>query len=143
MPLFPRDQAIEDSAGPGPQELPIRLIGLALALPSSSYFSNYEVYIAERRFSKDKSQLIKLVYESRPYQKRVSEYGMNETKIYKLRMTRDSACDEAATAVLGTRNSEMQGSSTRRSLASIDPNATLPCYRTTVDDYRKALARAH
>jgi hypothetical protein len=141
-PLPPPNEAIEDPAGRGPQELPIRLIGLALALPSSSYFSNYEVYIAERRVSKDKSQLIKLVYESRPYQKRVSEYGMNEARIYKLRMTRDSACDEAASAVVGTQPSKMQGSSTSRSLPSIDPNATLPCYRTTVDDYRKALARA-
>jgi putative methionine-R-sulfoxide reductase with GAF domain len=142
-PLPPPEQAIEDPAGRGPQELPIRLIGLALALPSSSYFSNYEVYIAERRVGKDKSQLIKLVYESRPYQKRVSEYGMNETRIYKLRMTRDAACDEVASQVVGTQHSEMQGSSTRPSLTSIDRNSMLPCYRTTVDDYRKALARAH
>ena len=34
---------------PATQEMPLRLIGLAMALPSSSYFSNYEVYIAERR----------------------------------------------------------------------------------------------
>ena len=140
-PLPPRE--IEDPVGGGPQELPVRLIGLALALPSSSYFSNYEVYIAERRVGKDKSQLIKLVYESRPYQKRVSEYGMNETKIYKLRITRDAACDETASQVVGTQNSPLQGSSTRGGLTSIDPNGMLPCYRTTVDDYRKALARAH
>jgi hypothetical protein len=68
---------------------------------------------------------------------------MNETRIYKLRMTRDAACDEVASQVVGTQHSEMQGSSTRPSLTSIDRNSMLPCYRTTVDDYRKALARAH
>src|SRR6266700_742320 len=56
----------ENPRGPVTEEMAIRLIGLALALPSSSYFSNYEVFIAERRISKVASQLIKLVYVSLP-----------------------------------------------------------------------------
>src|SRR5438034_4259275 len=61
---------VENPRGQVTEEMAIRLIGLALALPSSSYFSNYEVFIAERRISKVASQLIKLVYVSLPYQRR-------------------------------------------------------------------------
>src|SRR5947209_13340278 len=68
----PSRPMIDNSRGPVTEEMAIRLIGLALALPSSSYFSNYEVFIAERRISKVASQLIKLVYVSLPYQRRLS-----------------------------------------------------------------------
>ena len=37
---------------PATIEIPLRLIGPVLALPGSSYFSNYEVFIAERKLSK-------------------------------------------------------------------------------------------
>src|SRR5437870_1806092 len=73
----PPPPVIDNPRGPATQELPVRVIGLALALPSSSYFSNYEVFIAERQLSKDESQLINLVYVSLPYQRRLSEYGLN------------------------------------------------------------------
>src|SRR5438034_9397667 len=85
---------VENPRGPVTEEMAIRLIGLALALPSSSYFSNYEVFIAERQLSKDESQLIKLVYVSLPYQRRLSEYGLNNSRVYKLRVTRDLTCHE-------------------------------------------------
>jgi len=65
----------ENGLGPGTEELSVRLIGPALSLPSSSYFANYEVFIAERRLKKDQLQFIKLVYESLPYQRRLSEYA--------------------------------------------------------------------
>jgi L-methionine (R)-S-oxide reductase len=137
----PPRKIIEEPSGPGPQELPLRLIGLALALPSSSYFSNYEVFIAERRIAKDESQLIKLVYESRPYQRRMSEYGVNDSKLYKVRVKRDATCDETALQVVGNHYSEMRTSAGHPALNSIDGNSILPCYRTTVDEYRKALSR--
>ena len=57
------------------EELSVRLVGLALSLPNSSYFANYEVFIAERRLKNAQSQFIKLVYESLPYQRRLSEYA--------------------------------------------------------------------
>src|SRR2546425_2980430 len=91
----PSRPVIDNSRGPVTEEMAIRLIGLALALPSSSYFSNYEVFIAERRISKVASQLIKLVYVSLPYQRRLSEYGLNNSKVYKLRVSRDRTCDES------------------------------------------------
>src|SRR5439155_649168 len=86
---------VENPRGQVTEEMAIRLIGLALALPSSSYFSNYEVFIAERRISKVASQLIKLVYVSLPYQRRLSEYGLNNSRVYKLRVSRDRTCDES------------------------------------------------
>ena len=130
---------IEEPRGGSTQELPVRLIGLSLALPGSSFFSNYEVFIAERRIAKDESQLIKLVYESRPYQRRMSEYGLDNSKIYKLRVTRDATCDETASQVAGNHYSELQSSAGHRAFP--DRNTILPCYRTTVDDYRKTLSR--
>jgi hypothetical protein len=130
---------IEEPSGRSMQEVPVRLIGLSLALPGSSFFSNYEVFIAERRIAKDESQLIKLVYESRPYQRRMSEYGLDESKIYKLRVTRDATCDESALQVAGNHYSKLKSASNHGAFP--DRNTILPCYRTTVDDYRKALSR--
>lgn len=131
---------IEEPSGQA-VELPMRLLGLALALPNSSYFSNYEVFIAERRVANNESQLIKLVYESRPYQQRMSEYGLSDAKVYKLRVTRDATCDETALQMTGSHYSELQTSIGHRAPRFTDPNSILPCYRTTMDDYLKALAR--
>jgi hypothetical protein len=133
---------IEEPDGPDTQELPVRVIGLALALPTSSYFSNYEVFIAERRIAKSESQLIKLVYESRPYQRRLSEYGLNDSKVFKIRLTRDRSCDESAVQIAGDHYSELQGSAPDAVLRLADKDRPLPCYRTTADDYRKARAKA-
>ncbi len=133
---------VEEPDGPDTQELPVRVIGLALALPTSSYFSNYEVFIAERRIAKSESQLIKLVYESRPYQRRLSEYGLNDNKIFKIRLTRDHSCDESAVQIAGDHYSELQGSAPDAVLRLADKDRPLPCYRTTADDYRKARTKA-
>jgi hypothetical protein len=128
---------------PGPTDLPVRVIGLAMALPSSSYFSNYEVFIAERRISKDESQLIKLVYVSLPYQRRLSEYGLNN-RVFKLRAIRDPSCDESLMQMTWPDADQSKPGTA----AAADPpelksgrNDKLPCYRTTADDYRKAVSR--
>jgi hypothetical protein len=114
------------------QELQLRLVALASATPESSYFSNYEVFIAERRISKDESQLIKLVYVSLPYQRRLSQYAVDNSHVYKLRVTRDQTCDESLLQMTWTDTD---------SRSSTDRNSMLPCYRTTADDYRKAVTR--
>lgn len=137
-PMPPRK--LEDPNGTT-QELPVRLLGLALALPSSSYFSNYEVFIAERRVAKDEARLIKLVYESRPYQRRMSEYGLDDSRVYKVRLKRDASCDETALQMAGSHYPELKSSTDHRGLSSIDQDSVLPCYRTTVDEYRKAVAK--
>ena len=142
----PPPPVIDNPSGPATQELPVRLIGLALALPSSSFFSNYEVFIAERRLSKDESQLIKLVYISLPYQRRLSEYGLNNSRVYKLRVTRDPTCDETLLQMTWPQTDEphrdSQDSTDPPALSSHKGNSMLPCYRTTADDYRRALSRA-
>jgi hypothetical protein len=130
--------------GPATEELPLRLIGLASALPPSSYFSNYEVFIAERRISKVEAQLIKLVYVSLPYQRRLSEYGLNNSRVYKVRVRRDRTCDETLLQMTWPETDphpDSQYSTVSPALSPDDRNSMLPCYRTTADDYRRALSR--
>jgi len=135
---------VENPRGPVTEEMAIRLIGLALALPSSSYFSNYEVFIAERRISKVASQLIKLVYVSLPYQRRLSEYGLSNSRVYKLRVSRDRTCDESLLQMTWPETDPHPGSQSSTDSPGLSPNdrnGMLPCYRTTADDYRRALSR--
>ena len=134
----------EDRLGTGTEELSVRLIGPALSLPTSSYFANYEVYIAERRIKKDQSQFIKLVYESLPYQRRLSEYALNSTKVFRLRAKRDQTCDESLLQMTwpeGDPHPGSQYSADSPGLSASDRNSMLPCYRTTADDYRRAISR--
>jgi hypothetical protein len=129
---------------PATQEMPLRLIGLAMALPSSSYFSNYEVYIAERRLRKNLTELVKLVYVYLPYQRRLSEYGVDNSKVYKLLVSRDRSCDESLMQMTWPETDphpDAQNVADAPGLSAADKNATLPCYRTTADDYRNAIAR--
>jgi hypothetical protein len=79
------------------QDVQLRVISLAWAPPRSSYFSNFEVFIAEKWLNKNKkeSEFIKLVYEFLPYQQRLSEYRYYDLKVDKLRVARDATCDES------------------------------------------------
>jgi hypothetical protein len=120
------------------EEFPLRLVSLALPTQGSSFFSNYEVFIAERRLPKGRSQLIKLVYVFLPYQKRLSEYIQSNARVYTLRVTRDTRCDESLM--------QMTWSDTAQDPADnpfpeADRNSKLPCYSTTADDYQRALVR--
>ncbi len=129
---------------PPTQEMPLRLIGLAMALPSSSYFSNYEVYIAERRLRKNLTELVKLVYVYLPYQRRLSEYGVDNSKVYKLLVSRDRTCDESLMQMTWPETDphpDAHNAADAPGLSAADKKSTLPCYRTTADDYRKAIAR--
>lgn len=126
------------------EEMPLRLIGLAMALPNSSYFSNYEVYIAERRLRKNLTELVKLVYVYLPYQRRLSEYGVDNSKVYKLLVSRDHSCDESLMEMTWPETDphpDVHNPADSPALSAEDRNNMLPCYRTTADDYRKALAR--
>ncbi|MGH9502460.1 MAG: hypothetical protein ACRD20_06385 [Terriglobales bacterium] len=126
------------------EEMPLRLIGLAMALPSSSYFSNYEVYIAERRMRKNLTELVKLVYVYLPYQRRLSEYGVDNSKVYKLLVSRDKTCDESLMQMTWPENDphpDAHNATDSPALSAEDKKSMLPCYRTTADDYRKAMSR--
>lgn len=128
----------------GTEEMPLRLIGLAMALPSSSYFSNYEVYIAERRLRKNLTELVKLVYVYLPYQRRLSEYGVDNSKVYKLLVSRDHSCDESLMQMTWPETDphpDAHNAADSPALSAEDRNNMLPCYRTTADDYRRAISR--
>ena len=139
----PRQQA-EAAREPATEEMPLRLIGLAMALPNSTYFSNYEVYIAERRLRKNLTELVKLVYVYLPYQRRLSDYGVDNSKIYKLLVSRDRSCDESLMQMTWPEadpHPDMHNAADAPGLSTEDKKSTLPCYRTTADDYRKAISR--
>ncbi len=137
--------AADDPHEPATIEIPLRLIGPVLALPGSSYFSNYEVFIAERELGKGQSRLIKLVYVSLPYQQRLSEYGPSNWTVPKLRVTRDQSCDESLLQMTWPETDprpDSQNPADSPALSSKDRTGMLPCYRTTADDYRRALSRS-
>lgn len=127
---------VDENASGVTRDLPLRLVAMAAVLPTSSYFANYEVFIAERKLGRTESELIKLVYMSLPYQPRLSEYGLNSSRVYNLRVTRDSSCDESLLDMSFPETSGIKSDS------SGSKTNALPCYRTTADDYRKALARS-
>lgn len=126
------------------EELPMRIVGLAFALPGTSFSSSYEVFIAEKEL-KGHKELIKLVYWFLPYQTRLSEYHPDAAKMYKLRVTRDHACDESLLHMAVSPTGEVYPGShlPADSLELIQQgrDMNLPCYRTTADDYRKAAGR--
>lgn len=131
-----------DRTPPTIQDLQLRVISAAWAPPRSSYFSNYEVFIAEKWVSKQESQLIKLVYVFLPYQRRMTDYGLDTSKVRKLRVTRDPTCDESLMQLEwpeGENKSAQPGGAPTANPG--DRNNLLPCYRTTADDYRKAFSR--
>ncbi len=139
----PRRQA-EAAREPGTEEMPLRLIGLAMALPNSTYFSNYEVYIAERRLRKNLTELVKLVYVYLPYQRRLSDYGVDNSKVYRLLVSRDRSCDESLMQMTWPEadpHPDMHNAADAPGLSAEDKKGMLPCYRTTADDYRRAMSR--
>ena len=141
--------AVNNENKPTVEELALGSIGLVFAAPGTSYFSNFEVFVAKRRVGKDQLQLIKLVYEFLPYQRRLSEYNLSDLppRVIKLRVTPDPSCDESLGQMI---QSYTDPSSSARehpelpaALRSSDLNAVLACYRTTADDFQKAMSRTH
>ncbi len=148
--LEPMDPLPMDASSdpPAVEELPLGFLGVVFAAPGTSYFSNFEVFVARRRVGKEQLQLIKLVYEFLPYQRRLSEYDLNSLppRVIKLRVTPDPSCDESLGQVIQA-HTDPTGPATERpklpaALRSADMNAVLPCYRTTADDFQKAMSNS-
>jgi hypothetical protein len=130
---------------PLPEDVPLRLVQMALAHSRSTYFSNFEVFLAERRIRKGESEYIKLVYTFLPYQRRLSEYGLKTSKTFKLRVVRDTTCDESLLQM--TWGEPGQTAPNPQDVLDAPTNVEdegkpLPCYRTTADDYRRAILGA-
>ena len=135
--------------GLGPAEdIPLRFIAIPGAYSKTSFFSNYEVVIAERTVNAQHSEYIKLVYVSLPYQRRLSDYNWNTTRIYKLRATHDPKCDESLMEMMfpegGDQLDEQTQADANRVAAQVgDKNTKLQCYETTADDFERAISRSH
>ncbi len=131
------------------EELPLGVLGLVWAPPGSSYFSNFEVFVAKRKVGKDQLQLIKLVYEFLPYQKRLSEYDLNNLppRVIKLRVTPDPSCDETLGRMLEPPTDPSRPVTEYpklpAALNSYNLDVPLPCYRTSAEDFRKAMSHGH
>jgi GAF domain len=128
------------------QDVQLRVIGLVWAPPRSSYFSNFEVFIAQKGLQKEELQFIKLVYVFLPYQQRLSEYGFDNLKVRTLRVTRDPTCDESLMQMAWPEGENVPtGPHPAGDLpesTTADHNNALPCYRTTADDYRRAVSQS-
>jgi len=130
----------------GPSEdVSMRLIAVPGGSTNSSFFSKYEVVLAERTIKQGQKEIIKLVYESLPYQKRLSEYDWSTTRIYKLRAVADPRCDESLMRMMmpeggGDPDADAQADANRLAAEVGDRNTKLHCYRTTADDFQRAIS---
>jgi hypothetical protein len=135
---------------PAPRKEPIevRLIALAVAYPRSSFFANDEVFIAEQELGNEESRFIKLVYDFLPYEPPLSSYGLDYSLVHRVRAIRDTTCDESLWQMrsLFERERESEGMNADWKYAVDSPiadldrrQARLRCYRTTSDDYERAL----
>ena len=133
---------------PRKEAIAVRLIALAVAYPRSSFFANDEVFIAEQELAKEESRFIKLVYDFLPYETPLSSYGLKYSLVHRVRAIRDTTCDESLWQMRSLLEHERQSRAmnaewkyaTDSPIADLDHRqARLRCYRTTSDDYEKAL----
>jgi hypothetical protein len=130
------------------QAIEVRLIALAVAYPRTSFFANDEVFVAEQQLANEESRFIKLVYDFLPYQSPLSSYGLDYSLIHVVRAVRDSSCDESLWQMrsLQARQRHSPSASEQWRYAQYSPiadldfrQARLRCYRTTSDDYERAM----
>ena len=82
----------------------VRIIALAQAYPRTSFFSNHEVFVAEKQLGSDESRLVKLVYAFLPYQPRLSDSGLDYATVHEMHAVRDPDCDEALSRIVAGAN---------------------------------------
>jgi hypothetical protein len=138
--------AVPDNAIPPGEDVPLRLIAVPGAVSRTSFFSNYEVVLAERTVSATKTEIIKLVYISLPYQKRLFEYDWNSARPYKLRVRQNPNCDESLMEMMmpeggGFLDSDAEASANVLATKVGGKNMKLHCYETTADDFQRAMSR--
>ncbi len=133
---------------PRKQEITVRLIALAVTYPRSSFFSNDEVFVAEQELGKEETRFIKLIYDFLPYQEPLSDSGLKYSLVHKVNAIRDTTCDESLWEMrsLMQKKPHAEQSKVKWKYAAESPisdldrrQARLRCYRTTSDDYEKAL----
>jgi len=144
LPANPPQEA-QVPSGPPPEDVPLRLINLVIPPKGSTFFSNYETFLAERRLANGKFEPIKLVYKFLPYQRRLSQYFAEGAKVHTLRVIRDKGCDEPLMEMLwpdgDPDQTDPQAVANAAAMNSIDRKTTVPCFVTTAEDYQRALER--
>jgi len=132
---------------PKKQPIEVRLIALAVAYPKLSFFSNDEVFVAEQELTKEESRFIKLVYDFLPYQSPLSS-SMDYSFVYTFHAVRDTSCDESLWEMRALQRQQPNptGPNSEWKYAAYSPigdldrrQARLRCYRTTSDDYDRAM----
>ena len=130
----------------GPMEdFPLRFLSVPGASFRTSFFSNYEVVLAERTLNPNQTEVIKLVYKSLPYQKKLAEYDWSTTRIYKLRATKNPECDESLMQMMlpeGELDAQAQTEANRLAAEIGDKKTKLHCYETNADDFQRAMAHS-
>lgn len=130
------------------EAIEVRLIALAVSYPRSSFFANDEVFVAEQELAKEESRFIKLVYDFLPYQSPLSSYGLDYSVVHTVRAVRDTTCDENLGQMRSLQQKAHRSNSASAGwryaqyspIADLDyRQARLRCYRTTSDDYERAL----
>jgi hypothetical protein len=119
----------------------VRIVAMAWNHPRSSFFSNEEIFVAEKALNQSESRLVKLVYGYLPYQPRLSDGGLNYATVHELRAVRDPECDETLSQMTSPHSprSSLKYSTDSPILNVERRRAPLPCYLTTADDYGKAV----
>ena len=111
---------------------------------SSSFFSDFEVFIAQRQFGNSQKETVKLVYTFLPYQKRLSEY-VHDHRVHTFHVVRVPKCDESLMDMMLPEDSpppeEALGSPEHNTATRNHKNLLLPCYVTSADDYLRAIER--
>jgi hypothetical protein len=120
----------------------VRLVAVAFALPRSSFFSGYEVFVAETEIAHSEWGLIKLGFTFLPYQPRLSESGFDYSVVHEVSAWRDPDCDETV-ADLTARSlpNRHQPLIYSRNVPREDldrRHIPLPCYPTNADGYIKS-----
>ena len=120
----------------------VRLVAVALALPRSSFFSSYEVFVADTEIGREEWSPIKLVFTFLPYQPRLSETGFDYSVVHEVSAWRDPDCDETVDELtarsLPERHEPLVYS---RHVPREDlerRRIPLPCYETNADEYIKS-----
>jgi len=133
----------DDRSSAKAKEVSVALLGPVLPLPASSYFSSSEIFLAEERLGNRQKRLVKLVYDFLPYQRRLSDYGPNYPEVDNLRVKRDVTCDETLAQLTSSQGaSSPSGAELTGVQYSARSQETMPCFRTTADDYRRARIHA-
>ncbi len=130
------------------EPIKVRLVALAWNHQRSSFFASEEIFVAEKQLERDEGRLVKLVYGFLPYQPRLSEEGLDYATVYEVRATRDESCDESLSQITAGENGDWRQPATDLKYSTDAPElniqrqkSALPCYRTTPEDYNKAVQR--